>query len=60
MPGLILGPQELTAPTDEEWEFLLSPKRLERALEDAKKQYDALDEKCYSGSKMWCKLTKTA
>lgn len=44
MPGLILGPQELTAPTDEEWEFLLSPKRLERALEDAKKQQDALDE----------------
>ncbi len=34
----------LEAPTDEEWESLLHPSRLDRAQEDAKKRRDALDE----------------
>ena len=36
--------KELEAPTDEEWELLLRPDRLDRAQEEAKKRRDALDE----------------
>lgn len=34
----------LKAPTDEEWEQLLNPERLERAQEQAKKEQQSLDE----------------
>ncbi|KKK51227.1 hypothetical protein LCGC14_3117050, partial [marine sediment metagenome] len=37
-------PKSLEAPTDEEWESLLRPDRLDRAQEEAKKRRDALDE----------------
>jgi len=37
-------PKELKAPSDDEWEALLRPDRLDRAQEEAKKRRDALDE----------------
>ncbi len=37
-------PKELKAPTDEEWEALLRPDRLDKAQDEAKKRRDALDE----------------
>ena len=37
-------PKELKAPTDDEWESLLHPSRLDRAQEEAKKRRDGLDE----------------
>ena len=36
--------KELTSPSDEEWESLLHPDRLDKAQEDAKKRRDSLDE----------------
>lgn len=37
-------PQKLETPTDDEWEALLRPDRLDRAQDEAKKRRDALDE----------------
>ena len=37
-------PKEIKAPTDEEWEALLRPDRLDKAQDEAKKRRDALDE----------------
>ena len=43
------------APTDDEWEALLHPDRLDKAQEDAKKRRDALDEDNVRELKVLCK-----
>ena len=37
-------PKKLKSPTDDEWESLLDPNRLDKAQDEAKKKRDALDE----------------
>ncbi|KKL21416.1 hypothetical protein LCGC14_2445650, partial [marine sediment metagenome] len=39
-----VSPMKIKAPTDEEWEALLRPDRLDKAQDEAKKRRDALDE----------------